>query len=48
MGTPPASAERIRWLFAGAPAEVQRAFAFEPGDGATWNIPICVIRGTRL
>jgi len=45
MGTPPQSAERVRWLFAGAPAEVQRAFAFEPADGSGWRIPISVLRG---
>jgi SAM-dependent methyltransferase len=45
MGTPPASAERIRWLFASAPAEIQRTFSFEPPDGPTWTIPIAVVRG---
>ena len=45
MGTEPASAERVRWLFAAAPAEVQRAFAFEPADASSWNIPILVLRG---
>jgi ubiquinone/menaquinone biosynthesis C-methylase UbiE len=45
MGTEPASAECVRWLFAGAPAEVQRAFAFEPADASSWNIPISVLRG---
>ena len=48
MGSQPASAERIRWLFAGAPAEVQQAFAFEPTDAKTWTIPIAVIRGRRV
>ena len=45
MGTPPQSAERVRWLFARAPAEVQRAFAFDPADGSRWRIPISVLRG---
>jgi len=47
MGTPPASAERVRWLFAGAPAEVQRAFGYDPADATAWSIPIAVIRGRR-
>ena len=45
MATAPESAERVRWLFAGAPAEVQRAFAFDLAEGTSWRIPISVFRG---
>ena len=48
MGTDPASADCVRRLFAGAPAEVQRAFSYEPAIASTWNIPIAVIRGRLL
>jgi len=45
MGTNAGCAASVRRLFATAPAEVQRAFAFEPADGSTWRIPIAVLRG---
>jgi hypothetical protein len=45
MGTDPEAARAIHRLFAGAPAEIHAAFGFDPADGATWTIPIAVLRG---
>lgn len=47
MQTPAAAAQQVRRLFTNTAMETKQEYAYDPSNGGSWRIPVCVVAGRR-